>query len=74
MPYFVYKISERPIRRLEKLEQHEAYRDASASAKRLRSELPQDAAYRIKVIFGETELHAEDALNQVREPDPQPDD
>ncbi len=74
MPYFIYKISDHPIRRLEKLQQHDAYRDASASAKKMRSDLPADITYRIKVIFGETELHAEDALNQVREPDPQPDE
>ena len=74
MPYFIYKVAETPIRRLEKLEQHEAYRDASASAKKRRSELPEDAAYRIKMIFGETELHAEDALNQLREPDLAPDE
>ncbi len=74
MPYFIYKISERPIRLLEKLEQHEAYRDASARVKQLRGELPDDAAYTVKMIFAETELHAEDLLNQVREPNPDPDE
>ncbi len=39
MPYFVYKIFETPIRRLEKLEQHDAFRAASDRAKQLRSEL-----------------------------------
>jgi len=74
MPYFVYKIIERPIRQLEKLEQHDAFRDASNRAKQLRSELPGDAAYTIKVIFAETELHAEDLLNQIREAAPNPQD
>jgi len=74
MPYFVYKITERPVRQLEKLAEYDAYRDASASVKKMRSDLPEDANYRLKVIFGETELHAEDALNQVREPDLSPDD
>jgi hypothetical protein len=74
VPYYIYKIYEHPIRRLEKLEQHAAYRDASARAKQLRQESPVDAVYRIKMIFGETELHAEDALNQLREPDLEPDD
>ena len=67
MPYFVYKIFETPIRRLEKLEQHEAFREASNRAKQIRSELPSDASYNIKVIFAESELHAEDLLNQIRE-------
>lgn len=74
MPYYIYRIFEHPIRRLEKLEQHEAYREASARAKQLRQQFPDEAASRIKMIFGETELQAEDALNQVREPSLGPDD
>lgn len=70
MPYFIYKISERPIRLLEKLEQHETYREASAIAKEMRATLPNGATDRIKIVFGETELHAEDLLNEVREPAP----
>ncbi len=67
MPYFVYKIFEMPIRRLQKLEQHETFREASNRAKQLRGELAGDAPCIIKVIFAETELHAEDLLNQIRE-------
>jgi hypothetical protein len=74
MPYFVYKIFETPIRRLEKLEQHDAFRAASDRAKQLRSELGSDASCMIKVIFAETELHAEDLLNQIRAPAPNPQD
>jgi hypothetical protein len=74
MPYFVYKIYEDPIRRLEKLEQHDAFRDASNRAKQLRGELAGDVTCVIKVIFAETELHAEDLLNQVRAAVPNPQD
>jgi 16S rRNA U516 pseudouridylate synthase RsuA-like enzyme len=74
MPYFIYRISELPIRRLEKLEQHDAYRDASARTKQLRAELPDGANHTVRMIFAETELHAEDLLNQVREPNPDPDE
>jgi hypothetical protein len=74
MPYFVYKIFETPIRRLEKLEQHDAFREASNRAKQLRGELASDTSCVIKVIFAETELHAEDLLYQVREPVPNPQD
>lgn len=74
MPYFVYKIFEAPIRRLEKLEQHEAFREASNRAKQLRSELASDASCAIKVIFAETELHAEDLLHQIRTAGPNPQD
>jgi hypothetical protein len=74
MPYYVYKIFETPIRRLQKLEQHESFRDASNRAKQLRGELADDATFIIKVIFAENELHAEDLLNQVRAPVPNPQD
>jgi len=71
MPYFVYKIFEKPIRRLEKLEEHAAYRDASGRAKQLRSEQPKENGVTIKMIFADSELHAEDLLNQIREPAPE---
>jgi hypothetical protein len=74
MPYYVYKIFEKPIRCLEKLEQHEIFREASSRAKQLRSELAGDAPCIIKVIFAESELHAEDLLNQIREAVPNPQD
>jgi len=74
MPYFVYKIFETPIRRLEKLEQHDAFRVASDQAKQMRSKLGSDASCVIKVIFADNELHAEDLLNQVRAPVPNPQD
>ena len=74
MPYFVYKIFEKPIRHLEKVEQHDAFRDASNRAKQLRGEQHGDQGYTIKVIFAETELHAEDLLNQIREAVPNPQD
>lgn len=74
MPYFVYKITESPIRRLEKLEQHDSFREASNRAKQLRSGQGSDMSRVIKVIFAENELHAEDLLNQVRSPAPNPQD
>jgi len=74
MPYYIYKIFEKPIRRLEKLEQHELFREASNRAKQMRSELAGDETFVIKVIFAETELHAEDLLNQIREAVPGPQD
>lgn len=74
MHYFIYRISERPIRQLEKLEQHETYRSASARLKALRGELPAGSPQVIRMIHAETELHAEDLLNQVRLQAPEPGD
>lgn len=70
MPYFIYRITEHPIRMLEKIEQQENYRDASARAKQLRAEQPDGSSALIKMIHAETELHAEDLLNEVRDPAP----
>lgn len=74
MPYFIYRITEQPIRMLASLEQHDTYRDATARVKQLRAEMPADASYIVKMIFADNELHAEDLLNQVREASPDPDD
>lgn len=71
MPYFLYRVTEFPIRQVEKLEQYDVYREASARAKQLRAELAQGSAAIIKMIHADSELHAEDLLNQVREPAPQ---
>jgi hypothetical protein len=71
MHYFIYRITERPIRQLAKLEQHDTYRSASARVKQLRSELPADENATVRMIHAETELHAEDLLNQIREPAPE---
>lgn len=71
MPYFIYHVSEFPIRQLKKLEQYDVYREASARVKQLRAELSEGSPMMIKLIHAESELHAEDLLNQVREPAPE---
>ena len=71
MPYFIYSITERPIKMLQKIEQHETYRNASARVKQLRVKLDESSHAIIKMIHAETELHAEDLLNEIREPGPE---
>lgn len=71
MPYFIYRVTEFPIKQLEKLEQHDTYRDASARVKQLRAGQAGGSTALIKMIHAESELHAEDLLNQVRDPQPQ---
>lgn len=68
MPYYIYRI--KPFSMLEKLAEHPAFAAASAQAKTLRAELPPGTPDKVKVIFGENELQAEDLLCQVREPGP----
>ena len=74
MPYYIYKVFSFPIRRLEKLEQHQAFRDASARAKALRAATTPEEASSIKMILAENELQAEDLLSQLRAPQPNPQD
>jgi hypothetical protein len=62
--YYIYRVF--PFARLEKVAQFDAFKDASAEAKRLRAaaDLPVDC--KVKVIFAQNEFHAEDLLSQVR--------
>ena len=71
MPYYLYKVFETPIRRLEKIESHEAFKAASARAKALRRELAMSAGCAVKTVFADNELQAEDILSHVREPQPE---
>lgn len=72
MAYFIYRIKQHPIKMLEKLEQHDSYRAASDSVKKLRlKETAAGSLATIKMIHADSELHAEDLLNQVREPQPE---
>jgi hypothetical protein len=71
MPYYLYKVFETPVRRLEKIECHDSFRAASARAKALRRELALAEGCSVKTIFAENELQAEDILSQVREPQPE---
>lgn len=70
MPYFVYKIENFPIRRLEKLNTFEVFKEASAYAKEQRVAQSLQEGQVIKVIHAENELMAEDVLSQVREAPP----
>ncbi len=69
MPYYIYKIHS-PLRTLEKVAQHAAFKDASGEAKALRNSPDLPTGCSVKVIFADNELQAEDLLSQVREPEP----
>jgi hypothetical protein len=69
MPYYIYRVSTGPVKILEKITQFDAFKDASAEAKRMRKEVDL-AKMKIKVVFGENEIQAEEALMSVREAEP----
>lgn len=75
MPYYIYRIM--PLGVLQKLDQFERFAEASARAKALRAADPPGSAAmagRVKVMFAENELQAEDLLSQVREAGPSGED
>lgn len=72
MPYYIYLI--KPFMQLEKLSEFAIYNDASAHAKALRVQQTADAPGKIKIMFADNELQAEDLLSQVRTPGPKGDD
>jgi len=70
MPYYIYRITPAgPLRRLDKLAEHEAFKEASAEAKRLRREAAEPGV-QVRAIFAANELEAEDLLNQPPREDP----
>lgn len=72
MPYYIYRV--KPFGQLDKLEEHGAFAVASSQAKTLRATLPAGSTDKVKVIFAENELQAEDLLCQIREPGPSGDE
>ena len=68
MPYYIYRV--KPFAQLEKLSEHAAFAQASSQAKTLRAAQAAGVTDKIKVIFAENELQAEDLLCQVRDPAP----
>ncbi len=71
MPYYIYKVFEFPLKRVEKIEQHDVYRQGADRSKLLRKELALTEQCNVKMIFAENELQAEELLMQVREPAPE---
>ena len=70
MPYYIYKITAGPtalVKTLEKLEQHDSFKEAKARARSMRAALSEDAGHQIKVMFADTELEAEEKLMEKRE-------
>jgi hypothetical protein len=64
MPYYVYAV--KPFAQLEKLAEFAVFKEASVHAKALREGPQAAAATRIKVMFADNPLAAEDLLLQLR--------
>jgi hypothetical protein len=71
MPYYIYKVFEFPMKRVEKIEQYDIYKHGADRSKTLRKELALTEQCNVKMIFAENELQAEELLMQYREPAPE---
>lgn len=69
MPYFVYKLIERPVRAIEPLGEFARYPEASRFVKARRAG-PAPEPCVIRMVFAENALAAEDALLNPREAPP----
>lgn len=70
MPYYIYKITQGPtalIKHLEKLEEHESFKEAKQKARDMRMEIVNPNEYTIKVMFADSELDAEEKLMEKRD-------
>jgi 16S rRNA U516 pseudouridylate synthase RsuA-like enzyme len=70
MPYYIYKITAGPtalVKTLEKLEQHDSFKEAKARARTMRASIGEGDDHQIKVMFADTELEAEEKLMEKRE-------
>jgi hypothetical protein len=70
MPYYIYRIEEFPVRRLELVGRDDVFRTASAQAKALRASADLPPGCTVRMVFAGNELEAEDLLNQKREAAP----
>ncbi len=72
MPYYIYSVN--PGMQLKKLHEFASFSEASVHAKQLRVQQPSKSLEKIKVMFAENELQAQDLLCQVRVAGPKGDD
>lgn len=71
MSYFVYKITPGPtslLKELELIESFDSFKEAKALSRELRGKLDPQGNVEIKVIFADNQLHAEELLQEHREP------
>jgi hypothetical protein len=72
MPYYIYRV--KPFAQLEQLAVFDSFAQASQQAKVLRQQLNVPPAEKVKVMFAEDALQAEDLLCQIRVASPRGDD
>ncbi len=68
--YYIYKIDQLPgsmIKKLKKIERFDSYKEAKKEVSQLRINKAEDDTGLYKIIFADSELDAEDKLQEKRE-------
>lgn len=70
MPYFIYRIEQKPGQLVKKLtlnSRADSYKAAKSEVRTLRESIPDESEKFWKIVFAESELEAEELLHQKRE-------
>ena len=70
MPYFIFQVNQTPgtlVKKLTLVDKHDHYRQAKANIKGLRARASPDDPPEWKMLFAESELQAEELLQEKRE-------
>ena len=73
MPYYIYQINQTPgsiVKNLKLLKNYEAFQQAKAEVRAMRktvSNVSKEDPIELKIIFAESELQAEELLQEKRE-------
>lgn len=70
MPYYIYRIEQKPGQLVKKLTFNakvDSYKQAKNDVKVLRGSIPEESGQVWKIVFAESELQAEELLHQKRD-------
>ena len=70
MPYYVYRINQTPgsiVKNLHLLKQYDTFQQAKFEVREMRGAMSDEDQSELKIIFAESELRAEELLQEKRE-------
>ncbi len=70
MPYYIYQINQAAgsmVKNLNLLKHYDAFQQAKSEVRKMRKTMSDEDRSELKIIFAESELHAEELLQQKRE-------
>lgn len=70
MPYYIYRIDQAAgsmVKNLHLLNQYDAFQQAKSEVRNMREAMSEEDRFELKVIFAESELQAEELLQEKRE-------